>query len=72
MSRNQNAQQNHNIKLTNNSFESVENFGYLWMAATDRNYIHKEIRSRLQSGDTHYHSVPNLLSSSLLSKNERL
>jgi hypothetical protein len=34
----------------------------------NQNSIHEEIRSRLKSGNACYHSVQNLLSSSLLSK----
>ena len=35
----------------------------------NRNSIQEEIKSRLQSGNACYHSVQNLLSSNLLSKN---
>ena len=35
----------------------------------NQNYIQEEIKSRLKSGNACYHSVKNLLSSSLLSKN---
>jgi len=35
---------------------------------TDQNSIQEEIKSRLKSGNACYHSVQNLLSSSLLSK----
>jgi hypothetical protein len=35
----------------------------------NKNSIHEEIKSRLESGNACYHSVQNLLSSSLLSKN---
>ena len=38
-------------------------------ALTNQNSIHEEIKSRLKSGNAGYHSVQNLLSSSLLSKN---
>jgi hypothetical protein len=38
----------------------------------DRNSIHEEIKSRLKSGNTCYHSVQNLLSSWLLSKNTKI
>ena len=34
--------------------------------------IQEEIKSRLKSGNAHYHSVQNLFSSSLLSKNSRI
>jgi hypothetical protein len=33
------------------------------MAITTQNYINKEIKSRLNSGNTYYHSVQNILSS---------
>jgi len=36
---------------------------------TYQNSIHEEIQSRMQSGNSCYHSVQNLLSSTLLSKN---
>jgi hypothetical protein len=36
---------------------------------TNENLIHEEIKRRLNSGNACYHSVQNLLSSRLLSKN---
>jgi hypothetical protein len=39
MSHNQNAGQNHNIKLDNKSFERVEQFKYLGTTLTNRNSI---------------------------------
>ena len=39
---------------------------------TNKNSIQEEIKSRLQSGNACYHSVQNLLSSSLLSKNLKI
>ena len=44
-------------------------FKYLGRILTDQNSIQEEIKSRLKSGNACYHSVQNLLSSSLLSKN---
>jgi hypothetical protein len=38
----------------------------------NRNSIYEEIKSRLKSGNACYHSVRNLLSSSLLSKNLKI
>jgi hypothetical protein len=35
---------------------------------TNQNFIQEEIKNRLKSGNASYHSVQNLLSSSLLSK----
>jgi hypothetical protein len=72
MSRNQNAGQNHNIKIDNKSFEKVEQFKYLGTTLTNRNSIQQEIKSRLRSGNVCYHSVQDLLSSSLLSKNTKV
>jgi hypothetical protein len=39
---------------------------------TNRNCLQEEIESRLNSGNAYYHSVQNLLSSSLLSKNLKI
>jgi hypothetical protein len=50
MSRNQDAAQNHDIKVDNKSFERVEEFKYLGTTLTNRNSIHEEIKSRLKSG----------------------
>jgi hypothetical protein len=72
MSHNQNAGQNHNIKLENKFFERVEQFKYLGTTLTNRNSIQKEIKSRLKSRNACYHSVQELLYSSLLSKNTKI
>jgi len=50
----------------------VEQFKYLGTALTNQNSIQEEIKSRLKSGNACYHSVQNLLSSSLLSKNIKI
>jgi len=39
---------------------------------TNQNFIQEEIKSRLKSGNDCYHSVQNLLSASLLSKNLKI
>jgi len=39
---------------------------------TNQNTIQKEVKSKLKSGNACYHSVPNLLPSSLLSKNLKI
>jgi hypothetical protein len=72
MSRDQNAGQSKNTQIGNKSFETVEYFKYLGATLTNQNSIHKEIKSRLKSGNACYHSVQNLLSASLLSKRERI
>jgi hypothetical protein len=57
------------MKIDNSSTERVEEFKYLGTTLKDQNYIHEEIKSTLKLGNACYHSVQNLLSSSLLSKN---
>ena len=57
------------MKVDNSPIERVEEFKYLGTTLTNQNSIQKEIKSRLKSGNACYHSVQNLLSSSLLSKN---
>jgi hypothetical protein len=72
MSRNQNAEQNHNIKRDTESFERVEEFKCVVTNIRNRNSIHEGIKSRLKLGNACYHSVQNLLSSRLLSINTRI
>ena len=50
----------------------MEEFKYLGTTLTNQNSIQEEIKSRLKSGNACYHSVQNLLSSSLLSKNLKI
>jgi hypothetical protein len=73
MPRDQNAGRSHSIKTDNGSlFARVEELKYLGTTLTNKNYIQEEIRSRLKAGNACYHSVQNLLSSSLLSKNLKI
>jgi len=72
MSRDQNAGRSHNVKTDNSSFERLEEFKYLGTAVTNQTSVQEEIKSRLKSGNSCYHSVQNLLSSSLLSKNLKI
>ena len=60
------------MKIDNSSFERVDEFKYLGTTLTNQILIEKEIKSRLKSGNACYHSVQNLLSSSLLSKNLKI
>jgi hypothetical protein len=59
LSHHQNAGQNHNLLITNESLENGENFKYLGMTVTNQNCIHEEIKSRLNLGNACCHSVKN-------------
>ena len=72
MSRDQNAGRNHSVGIDNSTFERVQEFKYLGTILTNKNSIAEEIKSRLRSEVTCYHSVQNLLSSRLLSKNLKM
>jgi len=50
----------------------VEKFKYLGKTLTHQNSIEEEIKSRLRSGNACCHSVQNLLSSRMLSKNLKI
>jgi hypothetical protein len=69
MSHYPNLGQNQNIRIANESLENVATFKYLGTTLTNQNDIHEEIKNRLNSGNACYHSVQNLLSSHLISKN---
>jgi len=72
MSQDQNAGQSHSMNTDNSSFERVEEFKYLGTTLTNPNSIQEEVKSRLNSGNTCYHLVQNLWSSSFLSKNLKI
>ena len=71
MYREQTAGLSHTMKV-DNSIERVEDFKYLGTTLTNQNSIQKEIKSKLKLENACYHSVQNLLSSSLLSKNLKI
>jgi len=72
ISRDRNAGRGHSVKTDSSSIERVEEFKYLGTTLTDQNSIQEEIKSRLKLGNVCYHSVQNLLSSRLLSKNLKI
>ena len=60
------------VRIDNSTFKRVEEFKYLGTNLTKQNSIVEEIKSRLRSGNACYHSVQNLLSSRLPSKNLKI
>jgi hypothetical protein len=60
------------VRMDNCTFGRVEEFKYLGTTLTNQNSIAEEIKSRLRSGNACYHSLQNLLSSRLLSKNLKI
>jgi hypothetical protein len=68
MSCSQKIGQKYSIKIANRSFEDGAKFKYP-ETLTDQNYMHEEIKSRLNAGNACFHSFQSLLSSRLLSRN---
>jgi len=60
------------VRIDNSTFKRVVDFKYLGTTLTNQNFIAEEIKSGLKSGNACYHSVQNLLSSTLLSKNLKI
>jgi hypothetical protein len=72
LSRHQNVGQTRDIKIASRSFENVAHFKYLGTTVTNQNLIEEEVKRRLNSDNACYHSVKNLLSPRLLSKNLKI
>jgi hypothetical protein len=72
LSRHQNVGQNWDIKIANRSFKNKSQFKYLGTTVTNQNLIQEEIKRKLNYGNACYHSVQNLLSSHLPSKNLKI
>ena len=72
MSKDQNARVSHNIKIDNSAFEKGGRVQIFGNNLNNQNSIQEEIKSRLKSGNAYCHSVQNLLSSNLLSKNLKI
>jgi hypothetical protein len=69
MSTDQTAELGHSTKIGKSPFEREEEFGNVGTTLANQNFMQEEIKGRLKLGNVCYHSVQNLLSSSLLSKN---
>jgi hypothetical protein len=72
LSHHQNVGQHRDIKIANRSFENLSELRYLGTTETNQQLVKEEINRRLNSGNARYHSVQNLLSSPLLSKNLKI
>jgi len=72
MCRDQNAGRNQIMETDNSTFERVEQFKYLGTTFTYHNSIQEEIKSRSKLGNACCHSVQNLFSFSLISKNIKI
>jgi hypothetical protein len=55
------AGQNHNLLVAEESFENVSKFQDLGTTVTNQNFIHEEIKSRLNLGGACYSSVRSLV-----------
>jgi hypothetical protein len=62
VSRHQSAEQNHNLLISNESFENVAKSKYFGTTVTNEICIHEEIKTRLNSGNAYYHAILNILS----------
>jgi hypothetical protein len=70
--RNTGTNKNNIAKRVDKLFGNMATFKYLGVTVTDRNDIHEEIKIRLNSGNSCYHSVQNLSCFRFLSKSLKI
>jgi predicted RNA-binding protein with RPS1 domain len=68
----QNAGQNHNVNVANRYLKNVAKFRHLGTTVNIKILYQEKIKQGLDLGNACYHSVQNLLSSCILSKNKKL
>jgi hypothetical protein len=66
LSHQENVGHNHDLLNDNKCLENMAKFRKLGTTVTNQNFIHKEIKTRLNSGNACYNYYQNLLSSCLL------
>jgi len=72
MSRDHKAGRSHSTKIHNSTFERVEEFRYFVTTIKNQYSVQEVMKGRMNSGNACYHSVQNLLSSTLLSINLKM
>jgi len=72
MSRDRNAGRIQCVWFENSTFERVKVIKYLGINLTNQNSIAEEIKNRLKSGNSCYHSVQKRLRSRLLTENLKI
>jgi hypothetical protein len=68
----QNVGRNHDLMITNRSYENVAQYKHLGSTVIYQHFIQEEIKRRLNSGNACYHSIQNLLTFCLLCKNIKI